>query len=195
MMDRHLEEGKEQQEQHPHQEHSFPEPQNAEHADSNCPSIDPLKAVGGSQGKSHVPPSWCHDHSEWSARRQTRLHADGQTSGRRTVAQICHLSCGALDVLPLVFDKKKSCWQTLCNEFNTSVAKMNVVSRLAQERCFQLTNDISSPQNRQTTRGESSKDHLKKKLSNSDVSPLELLLLHANLKVVSIKLPCEKLHV
>jgi len=53
-----------------------------------------------------------------------------------------------------------------------------------------LTNDISSRSNRQTTRDECSKDCLKKKLSYSNVSPLEQLPLHANLKVISIKLPC-----
>jgi len=36
---------------------------------------------------------------------------------------------------------------------------------------------------------------LKKKLSSSDVSPKEQMLLHANLKVMSFKLPHELLHV
>jgi len=40
-----------------------------------------------------------------------------------------------------------------------------------------------------------SKQHLKKKLSHSDVSPKEQLLLQANSKVTSIKLPQKLLHV
>jgi len=40
-----------------------------------------------------------------------------------------------------------------------------------------------------------SNNTLIKKLSYSNVSLLEQLLLHANLKVISIKLPCEQLHV
>jgi len=58
-----------------------------------------------------------------------------------------------------------------------------------------LTNDDSSPKFDRKQEIKPSKDGTEKKLSYPDVSPKEQMLMHANLKVTSVKLPCEKLHV
>jgi len=52
-----------------------------------------------------------------------------------------------------------------------------------------LTNDNSSPKFDRKQGTKCSEQHLKKKLSYSDVSPKEQMLLHANSKVVNIALP------
>jgi len=58
-----------------------------------------------------------------------------------------------------------------------------------------MTNDNSSPSNRQTKGRNTANNTLEKNLSYPNVSPKEWLLLHANLKVVSVSLPQKQLHV
>jgi len=61
--------------------------------------------------------------------------------------------------------------------------------------CCLLTNDNSSPSNRPNKGRNAVINALEKKLSHSDVSPKEQMLLHSNLKVVSVRLPWKWLHV
>ena len=58
-----------------------------------------------------------------------------------------------------------------------------------------LTDNNCPPENRPQTRDKHSKQHLKKKLSCSDVSWKEQMLLHANSKVRHVRLTCQMLHV
>jgi len=81
-------------------------------------------------------------------------------------------------------------WAT-CFEAITHKSPFLTCTLSAKTSCIwsAMTNDVSSPSNRQTTRGEMQQQCLKKKLSYSNVSQLEQMLTHANSKVASIKLP------
>ena len=58
-----------------------------------------------------------------------------------------------------------------------------------------VTNDKSSPNFDRKQGDKTQRTTPQKKLSCSDVSPKEQMLLHANLKVVSVALPQKQLHV
>jgi len=58
-----------------------------------------------------------------------------------------------------------------------------------------LISDNSSPKFDRKQGVKCSEQHLRKKLSYSDVSPKEQMLLHANSKVMSVALPQKQLHV
>jgi len=58
-----------------------------------------------------------------------------------------------------------------------------------------MTNDKSSPKFDRKQGTKHSEQCLKEKLSYSNVSPKEQMLLHANSKVMSVTLPQKQLHV
>jgi len=58
-----------------------------------------------------------------------------------------------------------------------------------------VMNDVCSLKVQPQTRDKVNEKHLRKKLSYSNVSPTEWMPLHANSKVVGVKLPHERLHV
>jgi len=86
-------------------------------------------------------------------------------------------------------------------EFHGTMTGINCTQWQSKVRVWQgtfgteLTNDNSLPKIDCKQGTKCSEQHLKKKLSCSYVSPKEQMLLHANSKVMTVKLPCKMLHV